>query len=67
MAYIFTNPKYTKDYQQNQNNGVQVTMNGHTRILPMDSSNDMYVALMEQVDAGNLTIAEADPEPTGHA
>ena len=67
MAYVFTNPKYTKDYQTNTNDGVQVTMNDHTRILPIDPTNDMYAALMLEVDAGNLTTAEANPEPTGHA
>jgi len=40
--------------------GIKATIDGVKMSVPLDSANRHYAAIMEQVDAKTLTIAEAD-------
>ena len=40
--------------------GIKVTMDSSGMLVPLDSDNQHYVEIMRQVDAGELTIEEAD-------
>ena len=40
--------------------GIKVTMDDEGMLVPLDSDNRHYVEIMRQVDAGTLTIEEAD-------
>jgi len=40
--------------------GIKVTMDGSQMFVPLDEDNIDYVEIMRQVDAGELTIADAD-------
>jgi len=40
--------------------GIKVTMDGEGMLVPLDSDNRQYVEIMRLVDAGTLTIADAD-------
>ena len=60
---IIENAKYVKaplNNPDNQNTGVKATINGVESWVPMDSDNTHYAEIMRQVDAGELTIADAD-------
>lgn len=39
---------------------IQATIDGVEMFVPVDPANRHYAAIMEQVSAGTLTIAEAD-------
>jgi len=39
---------------------IQATIDGVNMSVPLDPANRHYAAIMEMVDAGELTIAEAD-------
>ena len=41
-------------------NNVSCKINGEPNCVPMDSANRHYAEIMRQVEAGDLTIAEAD-------
>jgi len=40
--------------------GIKVTMDGSQMLVPLDEDNTDYVEIMRLVDAGELTIADAD-------
>lgn len=40
--------------------GIKATIDGVKMSVPLDPANRHYDAIMEQVDSGTLTIAEAD-------
>jgi len=42
------------------NSSIIAVIDGVTMIVPLDPANRHYAAIMEQVNAGTLTIAEAD-------
>jgi hypothetical protein len=42
------------------NVSIQATIDGVEMSVPLDPANRHYAAIMEMVDAGELTIAEAD-------
>ena len=42
------------------NDHIDVTVDGDTYSVPLDPSNRHYAEIMRQVDAGELTIADAD-------
>lgn len=44
----------------NPRNSIQATIDGITMSVPLDPSNRHYAEIMRQVDAGTLTIAEAE-------
>ena len=39
---------------------IQATIDGVEMSVPLDENNRHYAAIMEQVEAGTLTIADAD-------
>ena len=52
--------KYVLDPLGGETSSINVTIDGVTMSVPIDSANRHYAAIMEQVDTGTLTIAEAD-------
>jgi hypothetical protein len=44
----------------NNNSIIAAVIDGVTMSVPLDPANRHYAAIMEMVDAGELTIAEAD-------
>jgi hypothetical protein len=53
------NAKYFKDGLDNID-GIIATINGVFMSVPLDPANTHYAEIMRQVDAGELTIADAD-------
>ena len=63
MNYRVTNIKKAKYQKRNDVvKSIEVTFNNSNTVLgvPINTNNDDYVDLMKQVDAGELTIEEAD-------
>jgi len=63
MNYRVTNIKKAKYQKRNDVvKSIEVTFNNSTTVLgvPINTNNDDYVDLMKQVDAGELTIEDAD-------
>ena len=42
------------------NSGIKVTIDGQELFVPLDTANRHYSEIMRQVEAGTLTIQEAD-------
>ena len=51
--------QYVSDMDGN-NLGIQATINGQTMSVPLDPANRHYDEILKQVEAGTLTIADAD-------
>ena len=63
MDYKVTNIKKAKYQKRNDVvKSIEVTFNNSNTVLgvPINTDNDDYVDLMKQVDAGELTIEDAD-------
>ena len=63
MNYRVTNIKKAKYQKRNDVvKSIEVTFNNNTTVLgvPINTNNDDYIDLMKQVDAGELTIEDAD-------
>ena len=45
---------------EGKNACISATINGVRRAVPLDPENTTYVEIMRQVDAGELTIEEAE-------
>jgi hypothetical protein len=54
-----TNAQYYNDLYGNQD-GIKATIDGIEMSVPLDLANRHYAEIMRQVDAGELTIADAD-------
>lgn len=54
-----TSAQYTTDMEGN-NAGIKATVDGQELFVPLDPANRHYAEIMRQVEAGTLTIAEAD-------
>ena len=59
MANI-TNAKYVVDVFTNENSSISCVMNGEHLSVPLNPDNTDYAEIMRQVEAGTLTIADAD-------
>ena len=60
INYTFSNAKYIAN-QDGENTTIEVTINGQiTSHVPVCVGNSHYDAIKLQVDAGELTIQEAD-------
>lgn len=46
--------------EDGQNVSIQATIDGTTMSVPLDPANRHYAEILRQVDAGTLTIQEAD-------
>ena len=55
-----TSAKYYKDSLTDEVSGVYVTIDGQVWSVPLDSDNTHYAEILKQVDAGTLTIEDAD-------
>jgi len=55
------NAQYTIDWKGN-NQSITATIDGVEMSVPLDPANRHYAEIMRQVEAGTLTIAEADTE-----
>jgi len=54
-----TNAKYQKDLSD-KNVCINATFDGVELSVPLDPANRHYAEIMRQVDAGELTIADAE-------
>lgn len=54
-----TSAQYYNDMNDNQS-GIKATIDGTEMSVPLDPANRHYAEIMRQVDAGELTIADAD-------
>ena len=54
-----TNVQYYNDKDGNQS-GIKATIDGTEMFVPLDPANRHYAEIMRQVEAGELTIQDAD-------
>ena len=60
MNYMnITSAKYLKNLED-QNSIVKIVADGETLFVPLDEANRHYAEIKRQVDAGELTIEDAD-------
>lgn len=57
---VITEARYIKDTMSNVNVGVFCKIDGYECSVPMSAGNSDYQEIMRQVEAGTLTIADAD-------
>jgi hypothetical protein len=55
-----TSAQYNADYIDGHNVSIQATIDGITMSVPLDPANRHYAEIMRQVEAGELTIQDAD-------
>ena len=55
-----TSAQYVIDTLSNQNSSVKIVVNNETMFVPLDLENRHYAEIMRQVEAGTLTIQDAD-------
>ena len=55
-----TSAQYNAD--EGRNVSITATIDGVEMSVPLDENNRHYAAIMEQVEAGTLTISEANAE-----
>lgn len=56
-----TSAQYVADLISGSNSSIQATIDGQKLFVPLgDLANRHYFEIMRQVEAGTLTIAEAD-------
>ena len=53
-----TSAQYNAD--EGKNTGIKATIDGIEMSVPLDPANRHYAEIMRQVDAGELTIQDAD-------
>tara|TARA_R100000005_G_C4804338_1_gene94257 strand:+ start:117 stop:305 length:189 start_codon:yes stop_codon:yes gene_type:complete len=54
------NCKYIKYLNSENNSGIQATINNVVSTVPLDLANRHYAEIKRRVDAGELTIEDAD-------
>ena len=57
---IITNAKYNTGLFTNENCSINCVADGQTVSVPLDPANRHYAEILKQVEAGTLTIADAD-------
>ena len=57
---IIENARYVQDVITNQNRSIKATVDGLDTSVPLDPANRHYAEILRQVEAGTLTIADAD-------
>jgi len=57
---MYENLIYARDIEDTKNVSISVTINGLASSVPLDPANSDYAEIMRQVNAGELTIADAD-------
>ena len=54
------NAQYVNDFLDEANVIIRATIDGQETFVPVDPANRHYVEIMRQVEAGELTIADAE-------
>ena len=54
-----TTAQYNADMDGN-NSGIKATIDGQEMSVPLDPANRHYAEILKQVEAGTLTVADAD-------
>ena len=54
------NAQYLKEKENGANGAIRATINGVLSIIPLANGNKDYIEILKQVEAGTLTIADAD-------
>ena len=57
-----TSAQYLSEFSDGNNSSIQATIDGIEMSVPLDPANRHYAEIMRQVEAGELTIQEADAE-----
>jgi hypothetical protein len=61
MEYTdITSARYIQSVYDGSNSGIRVTIDDQTFDVPLDPNNRHYAEIMRQVEAGTLTIQEAE-------
>lgn len=55
-----TNTKYLKPLGHSENHMIKATIDGNVKFIPIAPGNRFYDEINRQVDAGTLTIEEAN-------
>ena len=55
-----TEAQYVFDEILNKNDNIKATINGKEMFIPLDTANRHYAEILRQVEAGTLTIQEAE-------
>ena len=55
-----TSAQYIRNKDDTANIVISATINGGSLEVPLDPANRHYAEILRQVDAGELTIADAD-------
>jgi hypothetical protein len=56
---IIINAEYITDLNYN-NSSIKATIDGQEMFVPLDPANTHYAEMLKQVEAGTLTIADAE-------
>ena len=56
----YTSVQYTMNPMTNEVGAIRATIDGQKIFVPLDPANRHYAEIMRQVEAGELTIQEAD-------
>jgi len=55
-----TSAKYVLRFESSENVAVKATIDGTEMFIPLDPANRHYAEILRQVEAGTLTIEDAD-------
>ena len=55
-----TSAQYQRDSLSNEDVSIIASIDGQTKYVPLDPANRHYSEIMRQVEAGTLTIQEAE-------
>ena len=55
-----TSAQYNADSMSDEVSSIKATIDGTEMSVPLDPANRHYAEILRQVDAGTLTIAEAE-------
>jgi hypothetical protein len=55
-----TSAQYILEPLNNKNSGIKATIDNQEMSVPLDPANRHYAEIMRQVEAGTLTIQEAE-------
>jgi hypothetical protein len=55
-----TTAQYNADPMSGNNSSIQARIDGHVMSVPLEPANRHYAEILKQVEAGTLTIADAE-------
>ena len=55
-----TSAQYVNHSTTNERDAIKTIIDGQTWVVPLDPASTHYAEIMRQVDAGELTIEDAD-------